>query len=174
MSWIGRYRISVVALLVIAIIVVGAVFLYRYTALPDSREIQISPPSSQITVYVEGEVIQPGMYTLHEGDRVEDAVEAAGGFTSDADRNAVNLAMFLRDGDQIHVYKQGEIPQKVNINTAEAWLLEALPGIGEVLARRIIDYRNENGPFLQIEDLKMVEGIGASTFDRLKDKITVH
>jgi competence protein ComEA len=62
----------------------------------------------------------------------------------------------------------------VNINTAEAWLLEALPGIGEVLARRIIDYRDENGPFLRIEDLKMVEGIGASTFDRLKDKITVH
>ncbi|MCJ7522237.1 MAG: ComEA family DNA-binding protein, partial [Dehalococcoidia bacterium] len=67
----------------------------------------------------------------------------------------------------------GDVPQKVNLNTAETLLLEALPGIGEVLAQRIIDYRSENGPFQQIDDLTKVEGIGPATFENLKDKITV-
>ncbi|MGB2884196.1 MAG: ComEA family DNA-binding protein, partial [Dehalococcoidia bacterium] len=112
-------------------------------------------------------------YTLKDSDHIEDAIEAAGGFTPDADQSALNLAASLRDGDQIHVYKVGDVPQKVNLNTAETLLLEALPGIGEVLAQRIIDYRSENGPFQQIDDLTKVEGIGPATFENLKDKITV-
>jgi competence protein ComEA len=104
---------------------------------------------------------------------VGDAVEAAGGFTSAADCGSVNLAGTLRDGEQVHIYKLGEAPQRININTAEAWLLEALPGIGEALAQKIIDYRTVNGPFQQIEDLMNVDGIGLSVFDKVKDKIAV-
>lgn len=173
MNWLERYRTPVVVLLVAVIIVGGAVFLFRQTTLSNSTEIFISPPSPEITVYVEGEVVNPGVYMLEDGDRVEDAIEAAGGFTSDADRGAVNLAGSLRDGDQIRVYRAGDVPQKVNLNTAEAWLLETLPGIGEVLAQRIIDYRNENGLFQQIEDLKKVAGIGPALLAKLKDKIAV-
>jgi competence protein ComEA len=164
----------IIALLVAVIAVGGAVLVYRLTASPHSSEIVISPPSPQITVHVNGEVGNPGVYVLDEDDRVEEAIEAAGGFTSGADETAINLAAPLRDGSRIHVYSLGDVPQKVNINTAESWLLEALPGIGEVLARRIIDYRSENGPFIEIEDLKMVEGIGTATFDKLMDRITVH
>ena len=173
MNRLERYRTPVIALLVVIIVVGGAVFLYRQTSLPNSTEIVISPSSPEISVYVEGEVANPGVYTLKDSDRIEDAIEAAGGFTPDADQSALNLAASLRDGDQIHVYKVGDVPQKVNLNTAETLLLEALPGIGEVLAQRIIDYRSENGPFQQIDDLTKVEGIGPVTFENLKDKITV-
>jgi competence protein ComEA len=173
MNLLERYRTPVIALLVVIIVVGGAVFLYRQTSLPNSTEIVISPPSPEITVYVEGEVVNPGVYTLKDSDSIEDAIEAAGGFTPDADQSTLNLAASLRDGDQIHVYKVGNVPQNVNLNTADAWLLEALPGIGEVLAQRIIDYRSENGPFQQIEDLTKVDGIGPATFEDLKDKITV-
>ncbi len=173
MDWLERHRTPVMSLLVALIVIAGAVLLYRQCALPQSAEIAISPPSPEIHVYVEGEVVSPGVYLLQDGDRVVDAIEAAGGFTPDADQGALNLAVPLRDGDRIHVYKIGDVPQKINLNTAEAWLLQALPGIGETLSQRIIDYRNENGPFQQIEDLKKVEGIGPATFEKLKDKITV-
>lgn len=174
MSWLEKYRAPIIGLLIAVILVGGAVFLYRETCKPHADEIVISPPSSRICVYVEGEVVNPGIYTLEQGDKVVDAVEAAGGFTADADRGTVNLAAGLRDGEQFHIYKMGDVPQKVNINTAEVWLLGSLPGIGETLAQRIVDYRIVNGYFQSIDDLKQVDGIGASVFEKIKDKITVH
>ncbi len=173
MDWLERHRTPVIALLVALIVIGGAVLLYRHYALPQSVEIVISPPSPEIHVYVEGEVVSPGVYMLEDGARVVDAIEAGGGFGPDADQGALNLAAPLRDGDHVHAYKIGDVPQKINLNTAEAWLLQALPGIGETLAQRIIDYRNENGPFQQIEDLKQVEGIRAATVEELRDKVTV-
>jgi competence protein ComEA len=173
MYWLERHRTTIIALLAVLIVIGGSVLLYRQCALPQSAEIVISPPSPEIDVYVEGEVVNPGVYTLEDGDRVVDAIEAAGGFTPDADQGALNLAAPLRDGDHVYAYKIGDIPQKIDLNTAEAWLLQALPGIGEILAQRIIDYRNENGPFQQIEDLRGVEGIGPAKFEELRDKITV-
>lgn len=174
MDWLERQRTPAIALLLALIVIGGAVLLYRQCALPQSAEIVISPPSPEIHVYIEGEVVNSGVYTLEDGDRVADAIEAAGGFTPDADQGTLNLAATLRDGDRVHVYKIGDAPQKIDLNTAEAWLLQALPGIGEILAQRIIDYRNENGPFLRIEDLKKVEGIGPAKFEELKDKITIN
>jgi len=173
MDWLERHRTPVIALLLALIVIGGSVLLYRQCALPQSAEIVISPPSPEIHVYVEGEVVSPGVYTLEDGDRVVDAIEAAGGFTPDADQGTLNLAAPLRDGDHVYAYKIGDIPQKIDLNTAEAWLLQALPGIGEILAQRIIDYRNENGPFQQIEALREVEGIGPAKFEELRDKITV-
>lgn len=173
MNWLERYREPVIGLLVVIALAGGVVLLYRQLTLFDPDEIVISPPSTKITVYVEGEVANPGVYALSDGNLVGDAVEAAGGFTSAADAGSVNLAGTLRDGEQVHIYKVGEAPQRININTAEVWLLEALPGIGEALAQKIIDYRTANGPFQQVEDLMNTDGISSSVFDKVKDKITV-
>ena len=173
MSWLGRYRTFIIVLLIAVILLGVAIFIYRQTSLPHSEEIAIFPPSPEIYVYVEGEVVNPGVYMLEQGDKVADAVEAAGGFTADADRRTVNLAAGLRDGEQVHIYKIGDVPQKVNINIAEAWLLESLPGIGETLAQRIINYRAANGGFQQVEDLLKVDGIGPAVFEQIKDRITV-
>ena len=172
MSLLERYRTPLIGFLLVLILIGGAVLLYRQT-FSSSTEIVISPPSRGIYVYVEGEVVSPGVYELQQGDLVRDAIEAAGGFTSEADRSSINLAAALRDGEQVHVYEVGEAPQRININTAGSWLLKALPGIGETLAQRIIDYRTANGHFLSIEDLMNVEGIGSSVFEKIKDKITV-
>ena len=173
MSWLEKYRAPVIGLLIAVILVGGAVYLYRLFSMPHSAEITISPPSPEISVYVEGEVVNPGVYVLDQGALISDAIEVAGGFTSDADQSSVNLSATPKDGMQIHVYRAGEVPQKVNINIAEVWLLEPLPGIGETLAQRIVDYRIANGYFQSIDDLKQVDGIGASVFEKIKDKITV-
>jgi competence protein ComEA len=173
MSWLDRYRAFVIVLLIALILIGGAVLLYRQTSSPSSAEIMIFPPSPEICIYVEGEVVSTGVYTLEQGDIIADAVGAAGGFTVDADQGSVNLAATLRDGEQIHICKLGDIPQKININTAEAWLLESLPGIGETLAQKIVDYRIANGYFQRIEDLKNVRDIGPVVFDKIKDKIAV-
>ena len=173
MTWLERYREPLIGILAVIALAGGVVLLYRQLTLFHSEEIVISPPSTKITVYVAGEVANPGVYALSDGNLVGDAVDAAGGLTSAADAGLVNLAGTLRDGEQVHIYKLGEVPQRIDINTAEAWLLEALPGIGEVLAQRIIDYRTVNGPFQEVEDLMNVEGIGLSVFDKVKDKITV-
>ena len=173
MNWLERYREPFIGLLVVIALAGGVVLLYRQLTLVHPEEIVISPPSTKITVYVEGEVADPGVYALSDGNLVGDAVEAAGGFASAADLGSVNLAGTRRDGEQVHIYRLGDVPQRININTAEAWLLEALPGIGEALAQKIIDYRTANGPFQQVEDLMNVDGIGLSVFDKVKDKITV-
>ena len=137
-------------------------------------EIILPTPSEEIEVYVSGEVQRPGVYVLNESARMDDAIEAAGGFTSEADQSAVNLAGILRDGDQVRVYRIDESSALININTADAWLLEALPGIGPSTAEAIIEHRTANGPFESINDLKEVKGIGASTLEKLAGKITVH
>ena len=173
MHLVERYRTPIVAFLLLLILVGGAVLLYRLYSAPGATEITISQPSPQMTVYIEGEVVDPGVYILAEGDCVADALRAAGGFSADADPGSVNLAAPLRDGEQVHVYGVGDLPQRVDINAADSWLLEALPGIGEVLAQRIVDYRDENGPFLRVEDLMDVDGIGPAAIDRLRDRIAV-
>lgn len=145
-----------------------------------------------IRVYVSGAVLRPGVYALPWYGRVEDAVAAAGGGAADADLSRVNLALRLRDEQQIYVPGRAEavtpvLPtappltsstdmsrtpgQKININTASAAELEALPGVGPVLSQRIIDYRQANGPFGRLEDIKKVKGIGDKTFEDLKDLI---
>ena len=172
-SLVERYRILLVLILVALILAGGGLLFYRQTVLSGSGEIIISTPSAEIRVYVEGEVTAPGVYELNREALIADAVKAAGGFSPEADRASVNLAATVRDGERIHVYKAGEIPQKININTAELWLLEALPGVGETLARRIIDYRASNGPFQEIDEVMRVEGMGPKVFELIKDKITV-
>jgi competence protein ComEA len=142
----------------------------------------VSPGStSAIFVHILGAVTRPGLYQLREGDRVVDAVAAAGGFTDGADDAQVNLARFLSDGEQITVPLIGATPAgpagtsngKVNINTADATALETLPRVGPAMAARIIAWRDANGRFTTVDDLRSVSGIGDRTFDALKDLITV-
>ena len=153
-------------------------------------------PSSQaasVVVDVEGAVAKPGLYTLSEGARVRDAIEAAGGFSQDAAQAGTNLAAKVSDGDQVYVpsvkdaeQEAADTPQvsgqaapakgsngKININTASVEELQQLSGIGPSLAQRIIDYRKTNGRFGSIEHLKKVSGIGDTRYANLKDKICI-
>jgi competence protein ComEA len=146
-----------------------------------------APPTlAPVRVYVSGAVKTPGVYTLAPRSLVDDAVKAAGGAIAEADLDHINLALEVRDQQQIHVPRQGETSQpatinvaaassatRVNINTATLADLDKLPKIGPATAQRIIDYRAKNGPFKKVEDLKNVSGIGDVTFEGLKDSVTV-
>jgi competence protein ComEA len=155
------------------------------TPLPDPTSLPASTPAS-IRVHVSGAVRQPDVYELPAGSIVKDAVEAAGGPTGDANLDGVNLAVELRDQQQVYVPRWGEtnpiVPAvggggaasgPININTATAAELETLPGIGTTMARNIIAYREANGPFETIEDIMDVPGIGEGKFEQIKDLITV-
>ena len=150
-----------------------------------------APTEKPIIVYITGAVPRPGVYALPQGARVQDGISAAGGFLAEADTELINLARPLGDGEKMDIpYIEGaspviptapvgeEIPSGpdtdlININTAAQFELETLPGIGPTTAQKIIDYRNDNGPFVAIEDIINVSGIGPVTFERIKDLITV-
>lgn len=148
--------------------------------------------SEYVMVHVVGAVNSPGVYSLVEGSRVNDAVEAAGGFTADASTSSANLAREVVDGEQIVIYTQEEVDSGtattasssssgtsssgtslVNINTATAEELEELSGIGPVTAQAIVDYRTQNGNFQSIEDIKDVSGIGDAKYEAICDSICV-
>ncbi|MBN1679112.1 MAG: SLBB domain-containing protein [Anaerolineae bacterium] len=132
-----------------------------------------------VTVYVVGEVAQPeALVSLPIGSRVEDAITAAGGTTTNADRSRVNLSQILDDGDLVYVppldgpdmiTPTPNHPALVHVNQATQAELESLPGIGPSLAQTIIDYRTENGPFNSLEDMDRVPGIGPSKLEALRD-----
>lgn len=143
----------------------------------------ITPP--MLVIDVQGEVKSPGVYELPINSRVNDAIKSAGGATKSADLSYLNQARMLKDGEQVYVEKKvwvnsGAAKKSVakskgilNINRATAKELDQLPGIGPVFAARIIEYRKVNGPFASIEDLRKVQGIGASTLEKFKSKIRV-
>lgn len=116
-------------------------------------------------IYIGGSVNNPGYYPLKDGDSIETLIRAAGGLTDGADLGQIELRI-PRPGEENDT-------QKVDINRAPAWLLEALPGIGEVKAQAIINYRQQNGLFKNINELLKVEGIGQGTLDNIKDFITI-
>ncbi len=160
-----RYGTLTIILLSVIIVIGGVAVWSRYRP-AQPVEITLTPlPLLQGRIYLGGAVTNPGLYSLKSGDSIGSLLQAAGGATDSA-----NLS-----GLKLHVPAVGEEagPQKVDINRAEVWLLEALPGIGETLAQRIVDYRQQNGPFLNIAGITRVEGIGTTTYERIKDLITV-
>ena len=171
-QWLERHRGPIVLFLIALILIGGAVFLYRQVAPGAALEVTLAPPD-EIAVSVTGEVENPGTYELPNGARVANAIKAAGGFTHNAYLGGIDLEQRLSDGERIHIYHIDAL-SKVNINTANASLLDTLPGIGPVKAQNIIDYRTEHGPFLSIEEIENVEGIGEATYNGLKDLITVY
>lgn len=164
-------------------------------------DIMPSPIIERITVYVSGAVNKPGVYTLEAGSRVGDAVNMAGGVRPEADLERINLAARIADEEHISVPEKGAptairgptpahssaraTPRpgvsattapnvvKININTATALELEALPGIGPTLATRIVEYRAANGRFKTIEDLTRVPGIKSALFSQVRDYLTI-
>ena len=158
------------------------------TATPESAALTSTTPST-VQVHVTGAVKNPGVYVLLENARNIDAIAAAGGATSEADLERINLSEFIRDGQRVYVPYKGDpistsersstisqsptVPTLVNINTADADALMSLPGIGEVKAAAIIAYRETYGPFTSIEALLNVKGIGQSTLEGLREHITL-
>ena len=153
---------------------------------------EITPPpviveqvqAPQIFVDVTGAVNTPGVYTLTASSRVIDAIKAAGGSAPGADLSTINLARVLADGEQIYVdaavtNSKGvrvSSPKRsgpININRATVSDFDSLDGIGPVIASRIVDYRKTHGPFITVEDLQKVSGIGAAKFAQIKSKIRV-
>ena len=185
-----------IGLAVIALVAGVAVVYALYQALDErsAPPIVIEDAAATLPVVVEirGEVESPGVYELSPGARLHDAIAAAGGLTGEADVATVNLARRLRDGELIVILAlpvPGSTPMlpstdtrdvtaadgslaKININTATTQELEALPGVGEVIAARIVTYREQNGPFRSVDDLIHVEGISDRAIDRIRELVT--
>ncbi|MDE7000085.1 MAG: ComEA family DNA-binding protein [Lachnospiraceae bacterium] len=162
---------------------------------------EISPADKdaapRVYVYVCGAVELPGVYSLRQGSRLYEAVELAGGLTADADENCLNMARQIADGEQVVILTQEEAlalreagayayppgdaaqgvsaqdPGLVNINTATVTELTTVSGIGASRAQAIVDYRERNGRFGSIDDIKKVDGIKDGLFSKIKDKITI-
>jgi competence protein ComEA len=143
---------------------------------------QVQAP--QIFVDVTGAVNTPGVYTLTASSRVIDAIKAAGGSAPGADLSTINLARVLADGEQIYVdaavtnskgvrVSTTKHSGPININRATVGDFDSLDGIGPVIANRIVSYRKTHGPFITVEDLQKVSGIGAAKFAQIKSKIRV-
>ena len=154
-----------------------------------------------VIIHITGSVKNPGIVKLKEGSRIEDAIESAGGLTENADITKVNLAYVVEDGTKIKIPSASEedigdediidsksgdniiieentvssnnSTQTININKATEKEFETLPGIGPSLASKIIEYRNQNGKFESIEDIKNINGIGDNKYEKIKDLITV-
>jgi competence protein ComEA len=160
-----KIGLFVLLLLLIAIIGGAAAIGIRYNPGTPVYIIRHQPDAQTGQIYIGGSVNNPGLFAFQPGDTIQTLIQAAGGAS-----NTANLS-----GIELYISGSGETSQaqKVDINTADSWLLEALPGIGQTLAQRIIDYRQKNGRFNNISELLKVPGIGAATFDRIKDLITV-
>lgn len=208
-SFLQQNRGTIYALL-LALTVIGVYALIVKTPKPEPIQIiEATPPPSAEAVYptptalpifvhVVGEVASPGVYQFSGDARVVDAVRAAGGLTTLANPEMINLADRVSDGQQVRVPAVGAAPQPtltpyplgvsqrsasglvvtasgglMNINVATVSELESLPGIGPVLAERIVSYRTENGPFAAIEDIMDVSGIGEGYFAQIRELITV-
>jgi competence protein ComEA len=165
-NYLEKYWLIIVAFLLVSILTGGIIL-----AVKQSRhrpvEITLSPASPlqyDGDIYIGGAVANPGLYPLRQGDTIESLIQTAG-LAQDADTKQIEL----------YVPKAGELsnPQKIDLNRAEVWLLDALPGIGPGRAQAIVDYRNQNGPFRIVEDLLNIQGIGESTLDEMRDFITV-
>jgi competence protein ComEA len=153
---------------------------------------------AEVVVHVVGQVVRPGLVRLRQGARVADAIAAAGGTRAGADVSALNLARLVVDGEQVRVPRPGEAPvagagdvggpggsgttgggsgsaagAMVSLNTADAAALDTLPGVGPVLAQRIIDWRTEHGRFTSVDELGEVSGIGDKLMSQLRPKVTL-
>ncbi len=168
-----------------AVVVAVVVGFFVWRSLPRSEPVTAVPlgsagaaAESQLVVAVSGQVLRPGLVRLPAGSRVADAVQAAGGPLPGVDLSTLNLARKLVDGELVAVGAvPGQSPAagdiRVNLNHATLAQLDTLPGVGPVLAQRIIDYRTKHGGFKSVNDLRQVDGIGEETFARLKDLVVV-
>jgi competence protein ComEA len=182
--------------LLLGFILAGALFWVTNIQGGTAVALKPSPTKVPIEIQVIGGVVRPGVYTLPEGSRVQDAITASGGLLAETDPNSINLVAKLEDGEQLVIPKgtnavastpfnspftvistpgsNSSPTDLININTATLTLLDNLPGIGPTTAQKIIDYRTLHGPFTKIEEIINVPGIGPATFDRLQKLITTN
>jgi len=166
MNQADRFYIFITVFLIIALVSGGVMLLTNRNKIQPIELVlsQSALPQQGGEVYIGGAVINPGIYSLMEGETIQ-AVLSDVGLEPDADLN--HIAIYIPEEGE------GQSPQRVDINRAESWLLEALTGIGKTRAEDIVKYRSENGEFKRVEDLLQVKGIGQGTFDKIKDNITV-
>lgn len=153
-------------------------------------ENQLTKGTKMIVVEIKGEVVNPDVYEISEGSIIRDLITKAGGLTNEANIDKINRADKLRDNQlivipnknelsnantNINVSKEGNTAEDgiININTASLEELQKINGVGEVKAKSIINYREKNGGFKSIDEMKNIEGIGDKTFEKMKDQITV-
>ncbi len=187
-AWLERYRTPLLSVLAVVAVLGLIFFVIRHREGPPPLELQVgdAPASNaEIMVHVTGAVATPGVYALHDGDRVVDAVEAAGGPSPDADLVTLNLARRVHDEDQVVVPRAGDQPAAgqatpasasdapIDINTASAADLDSLPGIGEAYSNRIVDARAAGGLFQSTEELVTRKLIPRATYEKIKLLITV-
>lgn len=180
------------ALVSISVIAIGVAL---YFTLSSRSEVLASPDPVQVKklnssetttallfIHVAGKVAKPGVYPVLKGSRVVDAIAAAGGALKGTDLSDINLARQVVDGEQIYLSNatassragNGAIYNgKININRAGVSGFDSLPGIGPVIAGRIVAYRKANGPFQSVDDLQKVNGVGAKTFERIKGRLSL-
>lgn len=197
---IDKRRMTIIVVVLVVFILLISIKLYdrndETEDIPETmaeleEEVEVAPipeESKPSILYVDlkGAVVKPGVYKLDDGKRVLDAIQLAGGLQTDADQTKINLAARLTDEMVIYIPTIGEVLMdgngvptnevddgKININTATSGELESLSGIGAAKAASIITYREQNGPFKEINDLINVSGIGSKSFEQLKDKIKV-
>ena len=182
-----RLRVGPGAVIVLLLVGLGVAVLVTALTGRDGSVPVVAPTAftqqggGEIYVHVLGAVLDPGLHELRPGDRVVDAIAAAGGFTDNADETQLNLARLLVDGEQLYAPVIGEVATapgaaadgKVNLNTADQTALETLPEVGPALAQAILSWREKNGRFSAVEDLMSVSGIGDKTFDTLRDLVTI-
>ena len=187
---------QIVLALAAVLALAGGVFLAVRSLPRDDQPVRIVLPddtaAAEVKVYVTGAVNAPGVYTLFEGARLADAVEAAGGGTDSADMQAVNLALRVKDEDYWHIpeLRQSAVTSedvssavqsapdlhsspagKLDINSAQVDALMSLPGIGEVRAHAIVRHREQNGDYASVDDLLGVPGIGPATLAAVRDLV---
>lgn len=177
-----RYRWLIVALFAVPLLSGIGFLLNDRLKSPQPLQINSASPAAvnDIRIYVTGAVRNPGVYSVHEGDRWLDAVQAAGGPAADANLDAVNLARRVQDEDQIVVPRVGQQAVAgasqgplIDINTASEPDLKSLPGIGDVRASAIVKSRTSDGPYASIDDLVTRHIIPQSVFDKIAGQITV-
>ncbi len=156
---------TLITVVLIVIIIAGSMVIWSKHRQNQPIEISLTPRQELPgKIYVDGAVNNPGLYPCQESDSLAAIIRDAGGTT---DGDSIQLKLYISK------IGQGEQPQKVNLNRAEAWLLQALPGIGETRAQAIVDYHRKNGPFHDINELMKVEGVGTATYEKIKPLITV-
>lgn len=171
-----RVRPTLFVFLLASLAVAAVILFDRQRRQPEPLQVDFAaPPRRDIRVEVTGEVRSPGVYTLHAGDRVADALATAGGILPDADLSRVNQAALLVDGQQVRVTATGATPAagKIDINTASAAVLQALPGVGETRAEAIVASRDQQGPFMRVDELTERGLLPSSVLDGIRDLIVV-
>ncbi|MGN1299380.1 MAG: helix-hairpin-helix domain-containing protein [Candidatus Scatovivens sp.] len=192
--------ISILIAIFIIILIIGGILIHQkekenelnYFEIYDTSEAQDTTETVKtIKIHISGEVNYKGILELKEGSRINDAIKQAGGITEKADIDKINLAYELSDGQKLYIPNinekekkeyitedsgieiEEEKEEKININKATQTELETLPGIGPSLALKIIRYREENGKFNNIEELKNVKGVGENKYEEIKELIKV-